>query len=287
MTKNKIKILGFLIHAIAITFLVSLLYSDGYSIHASSNKALVWGYSFAFVLLITFNGFSFLVLIRDKSRKWLFNLLTIFLLSILWSISFFVFNPESQTSLLFYFLIWFVTGVIHMFVLTFFAGKILQPKSYKSVLLNTIAISLSLMFAINLLNPTFETTWNFITKPSEIKLMKVLKSDDFHIKRVIYGGIGGRGESNYHYISQKYDTLLIMDEGTNYQEFVKLTSEKRNKLKQYLIESFKSHDPNNVLMGSCMNFETEIQLRSGFNLIYLKPINDDFDSLFYHVILKN
>ena len=78
--------------------------------------------------------------------------------------------------------------------------------------------------------------------------------------------------------------MLIKNEGTDYQTFVQIDNE-RKLLKEFIIEAYKSNNPEKEMSNSCIGgVDTEYLLKSGLTSMKFRP-NEKCDSIF-HLILK-
>ncbi|MBL3659004.1 hypothetical protein [Fulvivirga sediminis] len=120
--------------------------------------------------------------------------------------------------------------------------------------------------------------------PNEKRLDKIINAQELRIQLNTYGGFAGYSEQNYHLKKSDYENLLIIDEGTDYQTFIRMDEEKKQLLKQFLEEAYKSNDPDKEMSNSCMTgIDTEYIVRSGLTKLRLVP-NEKSDSLFWMMV---
>jgi hypothetical protein len=115
------------------------------------------------------------------------------------------------------------------------------------------------------------------------KLDKILNSEEIFIQQNTYGGIAGYYEQEFHLKKGEYETLLILDEGTDYQTFIRM-EDKKGILKSFINEAYKTDKPNRKMSNSCMTgIDSEYILKSGLTTLKLRP-DEKCDSIFGLII---
>lgn len=118
------------------------------------------------------------------------------------------------------------------------------------------------------------------------KLDKILKSDELVIQQNTYGGIAGYSEQMFHLKKGEYDTLMIINEDTDYQTFIQM-NKKKELLKLFIKEAYNTNKPNNEMSNSCMTgIDLEYILKNGFTTLTLRP-DEKCDSIFNLIIYKD
>jgi len=120
----------------------------------------------------------------------------------------------------------------------------------------------------------------------EEKLDKILNSEELSIQQNTYGGLAGYSEQEFHLKIGEYETLLIVDEGTDYQTFVQM-EEKKELLKSFILEAYKTNNPDKKMSNSCLTgIDSEYILKSGLTTLKLRP-DEKCDSIFGQIIYNN
>ena len=120
----------------------------------------------------------------------------------------------------------------------------------------------------------------------EEKLKKILNSDDMYIQLNISGGIGGYSVQKFHLKKGEIESLLIINEGTDYQTFVRM-EDRENLLKLFIQEAVRTNKPDREMSNSCVTgVDSEYILKSGFTVLKLRP-DKRCDSIFELLINKN
>jgi hypothetical protein len=121
------------------------------------------------------------------------------------------------------------------------------------------------------------------SRADEEKLYKILNSQDLTIQQNIYGGIAGYSEQTFSMKKGEYETLLIIDQGTDYQTFVRM-DEKKELLKSFIKKAYETNNPNKEMSNSCFTgIDSEYILKSGFVTLTFRP-NKKCDSIFNLIV---
>lgn len=116
-------------------------------------------------------------------------------------------------------------------------------------------------------------------KIDNAKLDQMLNSDELYIQKNTYGGIAGYYEQHFHLKKGDYEALLIIDEGTDYQTFIRM-EKKKELLRMFLREAFASNDPNKSMSNSCVTgVDHEYIIKNNWTSLILRP-NEKSDSIF-------
>lgn len=117
----------------------------------------------------------------------------------------------------------------------------------------------------------------------EEKIARILSSDELYIQQNTYGGLAGYHEQYFHIKQSEYEGLMIIDEGTDYQTFVRM-DEKRELLKAFLKEAVESTDSEKTMSNSCVTgIDSEYIIKSGLTKLTLRP-NAKCDSIFNLIV---
>lgn len=117
------------------------------------------------------------------------------------------------------------------------------------------------------------------------KLEEVLNSEELTIQKNTYGGIAGYYEQNFHFKKGEYESLLIIDEGTDYQTFVQM-NQKRDLLILFINEAYKANNPNKKMSNSCMTgVDSEYLINSNGTMLTFTP-DEKCDSIFNLIIYE-
>jgi len=123
------------------------------------------------------------------------------------------------------------------------------------------------------------------SKTDEEKLDTILNSDEITIQRNTYGGIAGYSEQIFNLKKGEYESLLIIDIGTDYQTFVRM-DEKKELLKSFIRDAYESHNPNKEMSNSCVTgIDSEYILKSGWTTLKLRP-DEKCDSIFNLIVYE-
>ena len=121
------------------------------------------------------------------------------------------------------------------------------------------------------------------SKTDEEKLNTILNSEELTIQQNTYGGIAGYSEQIFNLKKGQYESLLIIDEGTDYQTFVRM-DEKKELLKSFIRNAYESNTPNKEMSNSCVTgIDSEYILKSGWTTLKLRP-NAKCDSIFNLIV---
>jgi hypothetical protein len=116
-------------------------------------------------------------------------------------------------------------------------------------------------------------------KLEEEKFNQILNSDNLEIQVNGYGGIAGYFEQKLYLKKNEFESLIIIDKGTDYQTFVRVDND-RKLLKEFITEAYKTNEPDKKYISSCIGgIDYEYILQSGFTKLKLKP-NRKCDSIF-------
>ncbi|MFY0675260.1 MAG: hypothetical protein JXQ87_17830 [Bacteroidia bacterium] len=122
-------------------------------------------------------------------------------------------------------------------------------------------------------------------KTDQEKLDKILKSEELTIQQNTFGGIAGYSEQVFNLKNGEYESLLIIDKGTDYQTFVRM-DEKEELLKTFIIKAYESSNLDKEMSNSCVTgIDTEYILKSGLTTLVLRP-NKKCDSLFNAIVYE-
>lgn len=217
---------------------------------------------------------------REGKRGWeyvLFSLGTSGLFTIIWILinSSVPENPFTQTSFPLG-ILWFPSATVQLIYLNIKASNDWTSRSKRKrlalysplVIIGSIGICVGLIYAKTAVE-------EYYTKPTEVKLNRILKSDNIHVRYEMYGGYAGYSESSFHFIKEKYDSLVILEEGTKFQTYKEMDTKKFKLLETSLKTSLKNHDPDLELHGDCSHFSHEVYVRGGLTIIRIKPTNSD------------
>lgn len=270
-----IKLLSIGIHVLSVVTLFTLTEIDGQ--FGLSEKIAVWLTSVPLAITIALLGRN---LFSDRWTKGLLILCSIALacvFTLIWTVIYNVLpdNPIKYLSVPIS-VVWLISSSIQLvFLGSMFTKYRKEVKNrFRTLSLTPVIIPLSVGLCIGLFY-SFNLAATYYMKPTKEKLDRILKSDDIHVKYKWYGGYVGYSEGNYHFMLHKYDTLVIKEEGTDYQTFERLNKTKMDLLKQSLTNSFNAHNPEMEMSGSCSNFSQEIYVRSGLTIINIKPERTD------------
>ncbi|CAL2082890.1 conserved hypothetical protein [Tenacibaculum dicentrarchi] len=121
-------------------------------------------------------------------------------------------------------------------------------------------------------------------KSEEEKFNQILNSENLEIQINGYGGIAGYFEQKLYLKKNEFESLIIIDKGTDYQTFVRIDNE-RKLLKEFIVEAYKTNEPDKKHISSCIGgIDYEYILKSGLTKLKLKP-SRKCDSIF-DLILK-
>ncbi len=115
------------------------------------------------------------------------------------------------------------------------------------------------------------------------KFDSILNSQDIFIQKNTYGGLIGY-QSNYFHLKQgQYEPLLIINEGTDYQTFIRM--ENKNELfKSFLKVAYQTNTPNKEMHTTCIGgYDSEYIIVAGYTSLKLKP-DRACDSIFNLII---
>lgn len=119
---------------------------------------------------------------------------------------------------------------------------------------------------------------------NERALNAILNAEELTIQLNSYGGLVGYHEQHFHLKKGEYETLLVIDEGTDYQTFTRIDDEEKALLKQFVAEAYKSNNPNKKMSNSCVTgIDSEYIIESGLARLRLVP-NERYDSLFWMIV---
>ncbi len=117
----------------------------------------------------------------------------------------------------------------------------------------------------------------------EEKLDKILNSEELTIQQNTFGGITGYYEQIFHLKKGEYESLLLIDEGTDYQTFVRI-QEKKELLKLFIRKAYESNNPDKKMSNSCLTgINSEYIIRSGWTTLTLRP-DEKCDSIFSLIV---
>lgn len=102
------------------------------------------------------------------------------------------------------------------------------------------------------------------------KFQEIITSDQYHIRLHHYGGITGYSTKLYKVQTGKYP-ILIQDEGTKYQTYIRLSNTRHALMDTFLTHSISSHNPNKIMRGGCMFMDQKYDFINGKYSIQLKP----------------
>jgi len=123
------------------------------------------------------------------------------------------------------------------------------------------------------------------TLSDEEKLDKILNSEELTIQQNTYGGIAGYYEQVFNLKKGEYESLLIIDEGTDYQTFVRM-DEKKELLKSFIKDAYESNNPNKEMSNSCVTgIDSEYILKSGWTTLKVRP-DKKCDSIFNLIVYE-
>lgn len=123
------------------------------------------------------------------------------------------------------------------------------------------------------------------SKTDEQKLETILNSDELTIQQNTYGGIAGYSEQIFKLKKGEYELLLIIDEGTDYQTFVRM-DEKKELLKSFIRDAYENNNPNKEMSNSCVTgIDSEYILKSGLTTLKLRP-DEKCDSIFNLIVYE-
>jgi len=113
----------------------------------------------------------------------------------------------------------------------------------------------------------------------EKKFNQILNSENLEIQINGYGGIAGYFEQKLYLKKNEFESLIIIDKGTDYQTFVRIDDD-RKLLKEFITEAFNTNEPDKKYISSCIGgINYEYILKSGFTKLKLKP-SQKCDSIF-------
>ena len=126
-------------------------------------------------------------------------------------------------------------------------------------------------------------TFSSCSMTDEEKLDEILNSEELTIQQNTFGGIAGYYEQTFHLKKGEYESLLLIDEGTDYQTFVRM-DEKKELLKLFIREAYESNNPNKKMSNSCLTgIDSEYILKSGWTTVTLRP-DEKCDSIFSLIV---
>ncbi len=115
------------------------------------------------------------------------------------------------------------------------------------------------------------------------KFEKILKSKELFIQQNIYGGYVGYAERKFHVKEGENETLMIIEPGTDNQTFIQI-EEKKELLKSFIKEAFKTNNPDKKMSNSCfIGVDFEYIFKSGNITLKLRPDNKTH-SIFNQII---
>lgn len=113
----------------------------------------------------------------------------------------------------------------------------------------------------------------------EEKLNKILDSEELTIQLNTFGGIVGYHEQIFRLKKGEHESLMLINEGTDYQTFVRM-EEKKELLKSFILEAYQSNNPNRQMSNSCLTgIDSEYIIKSGWTSLTFRP-NEKCDSIF-------
>jgi len=122
-------------------------------------------------------------------------------------------------------------------------------------------------------------------KTDSAKIDRILNADEFYVQQNTYGGIAGYREQHFHVKKGEYETLMIIDEGTDYQTFVRMEG-KGDLLKAFLNEAIATNDPKKTMSNSCVTgIDSEYIIKNGLTTLTLRPSTKS-DSIFNLIVYK-
>ena len=123
------------------------------------------------------------------------------------------------------------------------------------------------------------------SKTDNEKMERILDADEFYIQKNTYGGLAGYHEQHFHWKKGEYETLIIIDEGTDYQTFVRMEG-KEDLLKAFLKEAVATNVPRKSMSNSCVTgIDSEYIIRNGLTKLRLKPSSES-DSIFSLIVYQ-
>lgn len=123
-------------------------------------------------------------------------------------------------------------------------------------------------------------------KTDNAKIEGILDAEDVYIQQNTYGGMAGYHEQHFHLKKGEFETLMIINEGTDYQNFVRMEG-KEDLLKAFLEEAVATDDPGKSMSNSCVTgMDSEYIIKNGLTTVTLRP-GTKSDSIFDLILYKN
>ncbi|ARV15372.1 hypothetical protein BTO07_09565 [Polaribacter sp. SA4-12] len=112
----------------------------------------------------------------------------------------------------------------------------------------------------------------------------ILNSENIEIQVNVYGGLPGYSEYNLFVKKNDFESLIIIDKGTDYQTFVTIRDD-RKLLNEFFMKSVETNNPEKQYRSSCIGPNNyEYIFKSGMTKLKVKP-SRECDSIF-SIIMK-
>ena len=123
-------------------------------------------------------------------------------------------------------------------------------------------------------------------KTDEEKLNVILNSENIEIQVIGYGGLAGRFEYNLYVKKNDFESLIIIEKGTDYQTFVTIRDD-RKLLNEFFTKSVETNNPEKQFSPSCIGpNDYEYIFKSGLTKLKVKP-STECDSIFSIIMKEN